>query len=151
MLVFAFGVTLNGGRFAGQILFAAHFGSQRMPVAAVDNLENSQISQPVLAPDYWGGYLIYRLYPNHQVVIDDRHDLYGEPVLVAYLKMFRAQPGWDEFLTAYHVRCVMMPRNAAIAAALSHSPRWKTVYSDDLAITFVAIDSHQVTNLPGQH
>lgn len=149
-LIFVFAVAVNGGRFGGTILFNAHFGPQRMPIAAIDDLEQNGISQPVLAPDYWGGYLIYRLYPHNKVVLDDRHDLYGEKILASYLKTFRAQPGWDKFLTAYNVRCVMMPRNAALTAALSQSPGWKTVYSDNVAITFVAIDSQQFTNLPGR-
>lgn len=149
MLVFVFAVGLNGGQFLGKTLLNAHFDPQRMPAAAVDNLEKSGISQPVLTPDYWGGYLIYRLYPHNHVVIDDRHDLYGETVLASYLKMFRAQPGWDDFLTKYNVRCVMMPKNAAISAMLSQSLAWRTLYSDDLAVTFVKSDSPKSKNLPG--
>jgi hypothetical protein len=95
------------------------------------------ISDPALTPDSWGGYVIYRLYPRSKIVLDDRHDLYGEQVLASYLKMYRAQPGWDDFLRDHNVTCVLMPRNAAISAMLSQTPGWKAVYSDDLAIMFV--------------
>ena len=70
-------------------------------------------------------------------VLDDRHDLYGEQILALYLKMYRAQPGWNDFLRDHNVTCVLMPRNAAISAMLSQTPGWKAVYSDDLAIMFV--------------
>ena len=130
-------VDFNGGRFAGKVLANAHFDPTRMPVAAVDHLQTMGISAPVLTPDSWGGYVIYRLYPRNQIVLDDRHDLYGEQILALYLKMYRAQPGWNDFLRDHNVTCVLMPRNAAISAMLSQTPGWKAVYSDDLAIMFV--------------
>jgi hypothetical protein len=136
-VVFALLVDFNGGRFAGKVLAKAHFDPSRMPVAAVDHLETMGISDPVLTPDWWGGYVIYRLYPRSKIVLDDRHDLYGEQILALYLKMYRAQPGWNDFLRDHNVTCVLMPRNAAISAMLSQTPGWKAVYSDDLAIMFV--------------
>ena len=135
--IFVLLVDVNGGRFVGTVLANAHFDPSRMPVAAVDHLETMGISEPVLTPDSWGGYVIYRLYPRTKIVLDDRHDLYGEQVLASYLKMYRAQPGWDDFLRDHNVTCVLMPRNAAISAMLSQTPGWKSVYSDDIAIMFV--------------
>jgi hypothetical protein len=135
--IFVLLVVFNGGRFAGKVLANAHFDAARMPVAAVDHLQTMGNSDPVLTPDYWGGYVIYRLYPGRKIVLDDRHDLYGERVLASYLKMYRAQPGWDGFLRDHNVTCVLMPRNAAISTMLSQTPGWKSVYSDDLAIMFV--------------
>jgi len=136
-LIFVFLVDLNGGRIGGKLLAGAHFDPNRMPVAAVNHLESVGIAQPVLAPDYWGGYLIYRLHPKAQVVIDDRHDLYGEQVLAPYLKMVHPQPGWDKFLHDYSVSCVLMPRNAEITAMLNQSAGWKAVYSDKVAVVFM--------------
>ena len=136
-IIFVLLVDFNGGRFAGKVLANAHFDPRRMPVAAVDHLQRMGISDPVLTPDYWGGYVIYRLYPRSKIVLDDRHDLYGELVLTSYLKMYRAQPGWAEFLRAHDVTCVLMPRNAAISAMLSQTPGWNSVYSDDLAVVFL--------------
>jgi hypothetical protein len=135
-VIFVFIVDLNGGRLAGKLLADAHFDPNRMPVAAVDNLAKLGMSQPVLTPDYWGGYLIYRLYPQTQVVIDDRHDLYGEQVLAPYLKMIHAQPGWDNFLRIHNVSCAVIPRNSALSTVLSQTPQWKPIHSDDVAITF---------------
>jgi hypothetical protein len=136
-VVFVLLVDFNGGRFAGKVLAKAHFDPSRMPVAAVDHLETMGISDPVLTPDWWGGYVIYRLYPRSKIVLDDRHDLYGEQILSSYLKMYRAQPGWDDFLRDHNIRCVLMPRSAAISAMLSQTPGWKSVYSDDVAIMFI--------------
>jgi hypothetical protein len=114
----------------------AHFDPQRMPVAAVNFVQNSGVRDPVLSPDYWGGYLIYRLYPNNSVVIDDRHDFYGEPFLRSYLTTMHVEPGWERFLEK-HSACLVLPRKTALSAILGKSPEWKTTYSDDIAVVFV--------------
>ena len=45
------------------------------------------IREPIFCPDLWGGYLIYRLYPQTEVLVDDRHDLYGDQFFKDYLKV----------------------------------------------------------------
>jgi hypothetical protein len=130
-------IAASGGRAGSSVLMDAHFDSARMPVAAVNYLEKSGLNGPVLSTDYWGGYLIYRLYPKTRVVVDDRHDLYGEQFLKSYLKMIHGERGWEESLQAHDTSCVLLPRNAALASILSATGAWKTVYADDVAILFV--------------
>ena len=142
-VLFVLIVDWSGGRMGSKVLADAHFDPTRMPVGAVNNLEKNGNPGPVLSPDYWGGYLIYRLYPKSQVVIDDRHDLYGEQILESYLKMVRPQPGWDDFLRDHHVSLVIMPKTAEITAMLNETPGWKPIYSDDVAVTFIRTDSTQ--------
>jgi hypothetical protein len=108
-----------------------------MPIEAVNYLQQGRVNGPILSPDYWGGYLIYRLNPHNKVVIDDRHDLYGEQFLRLYLKMIHLEPGWDEFLKLHGVSCLLLPRNAALATVMSQTSGWKPIYSDDVAIVFM--------------
>src|ERR1035441_859657 len=129
-------IAANGGRAGSTFLMNAHFDPARMPVEAVNFIEHSGVRAPVLSPDYWGGYLIYRLYPHNTVVIDDRHDFYGEPFLRLYLKMIHVEPDWDEFFKVHHVSCLLLPRNAALPTVISGTEGWKSVYSDDVAIVF---------------
>ncbi len=128
-------IALNGGRLGSTPLMDAHFDARRMPVDAVSFLERNGVRGPVLAPDYWGGYLIYRLYPKNAVVIDDRHDFYGEPFLRSYLTMMHVEPGWDDFFK-WRSSWLVLPRSGALAAVLGTTPEWKPVYSDDAAIVF---------------
>jgi hypothetical protein len=86
-------IAANGGRAGSSLLMDAHFDPRRMPVEAVNYLEKNQIPGPVLSPDNWGGYLIYRLYPRIRVVVDDRHDLYGAQFFRSYLKMMQVERG----------------------------------------------------------
>jgi hypothetical protein len=136
-VVAALAMAANGGRAGSSVLMDAHFDSTRMPVAAVNYLEEAGLNGPVLSTDYWGGYLIYRLYPKTRVVVDDRHDLYGEQFLKSYLKMVHGERGWEEFLQAHEASCVLLPRNAALASILIASGEWKTVFADDVAVVFV--------------
>ncbi len=129
-------IALNGGHAGSTQIMNAHFDPQRMPVGAVDFVQDQNVHGPVLSPDYWGGYLIYRLYPHNAVVIDDRHDFYGEPFLRSYLTMMHVEPGWDDFIRE-RGSCLILPKSAALAAVLSKTPEWKTVYSDNVAVVFV--------------
>jgi hypothetical protein len=130
-------IAANGGRVGSNLLMDAHFDSRRMPVEAVNYLEKHNVQGPVLGPDYWGGYLIYRLYPKTWVVVDDRHDLYGEEFFKSYLKMVHGERGWEEFLRTHETSCVLLPRDAALASLLVETKEWKSVYADDVSILFV--------------
>lgn len=130
-------VVANGGHVGSNLAMDAHFGETRMPVAAVDYMQQHDVRGPVLTPDYWGGYVIYKLYPRDQVVVDDRHDLYGEQFFKSYLKFIRAQPGWETFLHEHAAGSILLPRDGAVAAALGNTEGWKTIYSDNLSIIYV--------------
>ena len=130
-------VAASGGRAGSSVWMDAHFDPKRMPVAAANYLETQQVKGPVLSPDYWGGYLIYRLYPKSLVVVDDRHDLYGEEFFKSYLKLVHVEPGWEEFLRTHETACVLLPRNGVLADRLAITNGWKKIYADDVAIAFV--------------
>jgi hypothetical protein len=144
-IVLTLAVAANGGRVGSARLMDAHFSPARMPVAAVNYLKQSDGKGPVLAPDYWGGYLIYRLFPRALVVVDDRHDLYGPEFLESYLKFIRAEPGWENFLREHDAACLILPRDAPLSSLLARIGGWKTIYTDDVAIVFVR-DSASLPN-----
>jgi hypothetical protein len=130
-------IAANGGRVGSSVLMDAHFDPRRMPVEAVNYLEKNEVKGPVLSPDNWGGYLIYRSYPRIRVVVDDRHDLYGAQFFRSYLKMIQVERGWEEFLKTREASCVLLPRDAALANILIVTKGWKTIYADEVAIAFV--------------
>jgi hypothetical protein len=132
-----FAIAANGGHIGSSLLMDAHFDPRRMPVDAVNYLEKSEVGGPLLSPDYWGGYVIYRLYPKTHVLVDDRHDLYGEPFFKSYLKMMHVEPEWKGFLQSHEIACVVLPRDAALANILVETKEWKTIYADDLTMVFV--------------
>lgn len=129
-------IAFHGGKLGAAPLMDAHFDGKRFPIGAVNHLEAHQLQGPVFAPDYWGGYFIYRLYPQIKLSIDDRHDLYGEAFLKSYLKFMHAEPGWQDFLEQYPVRYVVVPLESAPANLLAASRGWQRVYGDNVAVIF---------------
>ncbi|MGA2644254.1 MAG: hypothetical protein ABSF15_06040 [Candidatus Sulfotelmatobacter sp.] len=146
-VVLAGWIASHGGRVGMKPLMHAHFDGKRFPIAAVDYVARHDVRMihatrtvepgPVFAPDSWGGYLIYRLYPQIKVAVDDRHDFYGEQFLKSYLKTLHAEPGWQNFFEQYPVRYVVLPTDSALATLLAVSPNWQRAYGDDLAVIFV--------------
>jgi hypothetical protein len=130
-------IAAHGGRFAAKTLMDAHFDAKRFPVQAVDYLEQQPVQGPLVSPDYWGGYLIYRLYPRVRMVVDDRHDFYGEDFLKSYLKMMHVEPGWQDFLQQHQARSVIVPKGTALANVLAETTGWQPIYADDVTVVFV--------------
>jgi hypothetical protein len=114
----------------------AQFDAKRFPVQAVEVIAQRGIEDPIFAPDYWGGYLIYRFFPNPRVFVDDRHDLYGERFLKDYLNVMHVQTGWEKFLNERQVQWILAPGEGSLANILKETPAWKVIYEDNTAILF---------------
>ena len=129
------GVLLCAGRgeLGGRQLMNAHFDAKRFPVQAADALEHAGAPQAIFAPDDWGGYIIYRFYPAMKVVVDDRHDLYGEAFLRKYLGTIHLLPGWKKLLEEQNVQWALLPEGSALANGLKQAG-WTVRYSDKTAV-----------------
>ena len=138
-VVVTFVVCMNGGRLGSRPLMRSHFDGKRFPVAAADFLAARRIRSQVFNPDYWGGYLIYRLGPGYKVFMDDRHDFYGEPFVRDYIKVKDIQPGWQEVLDKQKVNWVLIPPEWTLANALKELPQWRVLYDDHRAILFARV------------
>jgi hypothetical protein len=141
-VVFGLWICLQGGKLGAWQLMDAHFPAKRFPIQATDEILHRDIREPIFCPDYWGGYLIYRLYPQTQVVIDDRHDLYGEQFLRQYLKIVRVEPGWGQVLNDLRVGWVLAPSESALTSVLQESSGWTVVYQDKMAVLFQRVAGH---------
>lgn len=136
-IVVTFMIVASGGRLGSQQLMEAHFDPKRMPIDAVNYLASRRTQGPILGPDFWGGYLIYRLNPETTVVVDDRHDLYGAEFFKSYLTMMHVERGWEEFLRETHPGCVLLPQDSPLGSRFEQTTAWKEIYKDDVAIAFV--------------
>jgi hypothetical protein len=127
---------MHGGRLGPNQLMSARFNSKRFPVQAAEVIVKRNIRGPIFCPDNWGGYLIYRLYPNPKVMVDDRHDLYGEQFFKDYLKLVRVEPGWDRVLNERAVNWALLPVGSTLPNALQATPGWSINYRDETAVLF---------------
>ena len=136
IFLLGFWACMYSGRIGSAQFINAYFDEKRFPVEAVDFIAKQKIRAPIFSLDYWGGYLIYGLYPQNKVVVDDRHDLYGDQFIKDYLKVTFIQPGWDKILEQEHVNWVLMPPGSTLANMLRLKSDWKIVHEDSVAVLF---------------
>jgi hypothetical protein len=124
----------QGGKAASPPWMDAHFDPGHFPVRATDVIVQRGLHEAIFAPDLWGGYLIYRLYPQNKVFVDDRHDLYGEEFLKEYLKAIRLTPDWEGFLKEKKVNWALLPSESSLANMLEETSQWNLVYRDETSV-----------------
>jgi hypothetical protein len=112
------------------------FDAKKVPVRAAEYMAAHNIRNHFLSPDGWSGYLVYRLYPDVRMMMDDRHDFYGAEYVRDYMKTVRSGYGWRELLDARAVNWVLVPPDYPLANTLKAVPDWKVVYDDGTAIIF---------------
>lgn len=107
------------------------------PAQAVDWINANQPQGRLYNTYRWGGYLLWRLYPEYQVFIDGRADVYGDGLIAEYLDIYSVQPGWEAELTARDVRMVLIEPGEPLALALEGNPAWELAYQDAQSVLFV--------------
>jgi len=135
-VVLSLWISFHGGRLLSHQVLAARWDPNRFPVKATEFLAAQGIHDHVFTPDDWGGYLIYQLHPRLKVMVDDRHDFYGEPFLKDYLRVKSLDLGWKTVLEQQRVNWVLVPPRWPVASALKEMPEWKVLYDDKVAILF---------------
>jgi hypothetical protein len=138
MLVFVLGLwaCMHRGRIGSEQFINAYFDDKRFPVRAAQVIEDRGIREPLFCPDLWGGYLIYRLYPQTKVLVDDRHDLYGDEFFRDYLRIIFVQPDWSKLLDEKHVNWILVEQNSSLATILKQTQPWSVIYQDTTAVLF---------------
>lgn len=113
------------------------FDPRVLPVEAVDALEGSIPDGPVFNEFTWGGYLLYRLWPDKQVFIDGQTDFYGEELTRDYLTVINASPGWEAILERNDVQWVIVRPQRPISFWLEREAGWEMLYEDGTAVVWV--------------
>jgi hypothetical protein len=107
------------------------------PEAAVDYLERREIRGRIFNNPEIGGYLIWRLYPRHQVALDGRWEVYADPDLPRRL----GDPAeFERFAKERDVEVVILHRQSTqlrgLGPWLRRQPGWKVGFSGRSAIVF---------------
>lgn len=110
---------------------------QQFPAAAVNFILTQKPPQPIYNEYVWGGYLIWRLYPDYRVYIDGRADVYGDVLVEEYLKVRDGNTTWREPLDSHGIRTVVVKSDAAIASLLRQDTGWQKIFEDPQAVIFV--------------
>lgn len=116
--------------------------ADQFPVRATDFVADRQLPPNLFNAYDWGGYLMWRLYPDYLVFVDGRQDSMEH--FLASDVIDNAADGWEALLDKYYVNTLLLrtcyydtgePMN--LVSALSRSPAWALVYRDDVALVYV--------------
>lgn len=124
-------------RFTAVIQEQSQTEQDQFPAAAVDWIVQNEPPGNVYNTYGWGGYLIWRLFPQYPVYIDGRADVYGDDFIYDYTSVYYGQPGWEQGLSAHGVRLVLVEPASGLADALRRAPGWQVVFRDSASIVFL--------------
>jgi len=114
------------------------FLPNKMPVQAVDWLQENPQDGKMFNQFVWGGYILYRMWPDEVVFIDGQTDFYGEALMREYFEVINLSAGWEGVLDKYDVSWMLVPRGETLANYLYsiHDDAWDVIYEDDTAVIF---------------
>ncbi len=108
-----------------------------LPVAALDFLKRHNIASPVFNDYDFGGYVLWKGFPDYPVYVDGRIEVYKGDVLNRYLHISTAQTGWEKLLEKQGIQTVLIRPERALSQALIKNPSWDLVYFDYNAVVFI--------------
>jgi hypothetical protein len=115
-------------------LLSPRFSPGRFPVAASDYILSQLPAGKGYSHDQFGGYLIYRLYPQYKVFVDGRSDFYRQgTVLQDMEKVSLVKPEWATKLDQYEIQWMLLRRDEPLVLISLMSGRWRTIYQDGVA------------------
>ncbi len=110
--------------------------SAAFPVGAVDFLEQARPPGPLFNDYGWGGYLIWRLYPDYRVSIDGRAAVHGPRRFAEHIEVADVHPRWRQTLDGSGARLALIPTKSSLAIVLRAAPDWQVLYEDRIAVVF---------------
>jgi hypothetical protein len=111
--------------------------AEQFPEKAVAFLRDSDRPRKIFVYYDWGGYAIWKLYPEYRVFVDGRADLYGEDLLRQFETAVQLRTGWRDVLDSWKVEAALLPPSCALAQALLLDPNWHAAFRDSKAIILV--------------
>jgi hypothetical protein len=119
--------------------------AEQYPQSAIAFLRTNDQPRRVFVYYDWGGYAIWKLYPEYRVFVDGRADLYGDDLLRQFTTVVRLHTGWRDILDRWKIEAILVPPSSAVAQALLLDPAWHVAFSDSKTVlllrTLPAVDT----------
>ena len=109
------------------------------PVKAMDWLQENPIEGRGFNYFTWGGYLLFRQWPDQLVFIDGQTDFYGEKLTREYEQVINMSDGWEQVLEKYQIRWIVLPTKSPLLVELSQKMEWSIRYQD-MTATLISLD-----------
>jgi hypothetical protein len=111
----------------------AGFPANELPVAASAVVATLPANARILAPDTFGGYLIYRFNGERKVFFDGRSDFYGARFVDGYLRLATLENGWRNEFNRWNFTHALLPPDYRLIPALEANG-WRELYRDRTAV-----------------
>jgi hypothetical protein len=108
----------------------AGFPPSEFPVEAARHLPAG--ASRLLAPDKFGGYLIYASDGSRKVYFDGRSDFYGSAFMKNYINLVEVRPNWQDECTRQGFTHALLPVHYSLIPALLQTG-WRPIYNDEVA------------------
>jgi hypothetical protein len=104
--------------------------SSLLPVKATDFILANHIEGRMFNTYHYGGYLIYRLYPQQRVFIYGRTDIYPKGFMDNYREIYLGGADWKKLFASYGIDYVVCESAAPIRQLLVADGSFKSVFDD---------------------
>jgi hypothetical protein len=111
----------------------AGFPASDLPVAASATVASLPVSARILAPDTFGGYLIYRFNGERKVFFDGRSDFYGTEFIGRYSRLLDLGTGWRKEFNRWGFTHALLPPDCPLISALE-ADGWQELHRDRTAV-----------------
>jgi len=117
--------------------FGLGVSEEKLPVRACNYLETAPLKGRLYNVYEWGGYLIWRFWPERKVFMDGRCDVYGDELIREAVAVARGDKGWEEILKRHSVEAVLIRWRSRDSRHFFRSGRWHCIHWDDTAMIAV--------------
>jgi hypothetical protein len=114
--------------------------------ASVEFFKDNNLQGPIFNNYDIGSYLIYHLYPEEKVFVDNRPEAYSSEFLAdTHIRAQQNEDSWQELLEQQQFKVIYFYKHDATDWAYGflsrrlEDPEWKLVYSDDWVVIFEKI------------
>jgi hypothetical protein len=113
----------------------AQVEARNFPADGARFLQEHHLPQPLLNHYNWGGYLIWKLYPEYRVFIDGRADVYGDAFMNQFADIYYVKSAqWRSAIADNNIQTIMLPPDAPLVTALKLNKTWEERYHDQQAV-----------------
>ncbi len=109
----------------------------RYPGRTMAFIREHRLPAPLFSVYAWGGYELWRLYPEYRMFIDGRTHVYGPDVLKDFLEVTHVGPRWPIVLDKWQVQTILALRPSPLTEMLLARGGWQLVFTEREAAVFV--------------
>jgi hypothetical protein len=109
----------------------------RYPEQTMTFIRENRLPHQLFSVYAWGGYELWRLYPEYRMFMDGRTHVYGPDVLREFLDVVNVSPRWQTVLDKWQVQTILALRSSPLSETLLAQGGWRLVFTEREAAVFV--------------